>query len=116
MDRAPRRCDSAALPPASNLDVCVQDLVLNMNARTVTKSGSLLRISGSEFQLLSILCESAGAVVTRDSLLDALRGTDVVKGEAGGIAADPPANQSRRAILYLDGHVANPGSVRAGAA
>lgn len=57
-------------------DLCVQDLVLNADARTVTRAGEKLSVSDSEFQLLSILCQSAGLVVTRDHLLDSLRGVE----------------------------------------
>ena len=54
----------------------VQDLVLNSEARTITQSGRGLSLSDSEFQLLTILCESAGSVVSRDSLHNSLRGVE----------------------------------------
>ena len=60
----------------AHADVCVQDLVLKRDARTASKSGRLLPVSDSEFQLLLILCQSAGVVVTRDQLLNSLRGVE----------------------------------------
>jgi len=71
-----RRSETSWVISASHTDVRVPDLVLNADARTVTKSGRALPVSDSEFQLLSILTESAGEVVTRDSLLDSLRGVE----------------------------------------
>lgn len=54
----------------------VQDLILNIEARSITQAGKRLSLSDSEFQLLAILCESVGSVVSRDSLHDALRGVE----------------------------------------
>jgi DNA-binding response OmpR family regulator len=71
-----RRTEMVPAAPMPHSDVTIQDLVLNADARTVTRSGQALQVSDSEFQLLSILSESAGAVVTRDSLLDLLRGIE----------------------------------------
>jgi DNA-binding response OmpR family regulator len=54
----------------------VQDLELDTEARTLTQAGQLLSLTESEFQLLALLCEGAGSVVSRDSLHDSLRGAE----------------------------------------
>lgn len=61
---------------SSQVGFQVQDLILNIEARSITQAGKRLSLSDSEFQLLAILCESVGSVVSRDSLHDALRGVE----------------------------------------
>lgn len=52
------------------------DLVLNMEARTVTQSGELLNLSKREFDVLSVLMVHAGQIVTRKQLEQSLYGTE----------------------------------------
>jgi two-component system response regulator MprA len=50
------------------------DLTIDFAARTVTRTGRELRLTRTEFSILECLAKSAGRVVTRDRLLDAVWG------------------------------------------
>jgi two-component system response regulator MprA len=50
------------------------DLTIDFTARTVVRAGRDLRLTRTEFAILECLAKSAGRVVTRDRLLDAVWG------------------------------------------
>ena len=50
------------------------DLTIDFAARTVVRAGRHLRLTRTEFSILECLAKSAGRVVTRDRLLDAVWG------------------------------------------
>ena len=50
------------------------DLTIDFAARTVARAGRDLRLTRTEFSILECLAKSAGRVVTRDRLLDAVWG------------------------------------------
>jgi len=50
------------------------DLTIDFAARTVARAGHELRLTRTEFSILECLAKSAGRVVTRDRLLDAVWG------------------------------------------
>jgi DNA-binding response OmpR family regulator len=56
------------------------DLTIDFAARTVSRAGRELRLTRTEFSILECLAKSAGRVVTRDRLLDAVWGDREVGG------------------------------------
>jgi len=52
------------------------ELVLEIDTRRVTHAGDALELTSTEFELLRILMESGGRVLTRELLLRRLRGID----------------------------------------
>ena len=50
------------------------DLTIDFAARTVARAGRELKLTRTEFSILECLAKSAGRVVTRDRLLDAVWG------------------------------------------
>jgi DNA-binding response OmpR family regulator len=50
------------------------DLTIDFAARSVARAGRELRLTRTEFALLECLAKSAGRIVTRDRLLDAVWG------------------------------------------
>jgi two-component system response regulator CpxR len=54
--------------PAATERVIVDDLVVDLGARTVTVAGREVPLTGVEFSLLEALAHSAGSVVSRDDL------------------------------------------------
>jgi DNA-binding response OmpR family regulator len=57
--------------PAAEIAVYeVQDLVLDLGARQVRQGGELVDLSVKEFDLLALLMREAGAVVTRDKIMN----------------------------------------------
>jgi len=52
------------------------DLMLDLDARTVSQKGELLTLSKREFEILSLLVMHAGKVVTRKQLEQAMYGVD----------------------------------------
>src|SRR3954447_2590323 len=72
--RAVLRRTAAAAAPAATTDhdapVEVGDVRLDPATRTVTKAGAPLDVTRKEFDLLALLMRSAGAVVTRERLID----------------------------------------------
>ncbi|PKL76748.1 MAG: DNA-binding response regulator [Candidatus Melainabacteria bacterium HGW-Melainabacteria-1] len=51
-------------------------LVLDLDARTVALAGNLVELTATEFDLLRLLLENRGLVLSRDALLTKLRGYD----------------------------------------
>jgi len=52
------------------------DLVLNLDARQVLHQGEALELTTTEFDMLHCLVENAGIVLTRDALMNKVRGLD----------------------------------------
>lgn len=69
--RAGRRVE-AAQTDASTLNVA--GLAIDPGARTVLREGESLKLSGAEFDLLLVLAEARGRVLSRDYLLDRIHG------------------------------------------
>jgi DNA-binding response OmpR family regulator len=67
-----------ALIRRSGLDgtFTVGDLVLDLDAHTVTQKGELINLSGKEFDILSVLIVNAGQIVTRRQIEKALYGAE----------------------------------------
>jgi two-component system alkaline phosphatase synthesis response regulator PhoP len=58
----------------ANETIRVEDLVISIPHRSVTREADRVELTASEFELLKILASSPGRVFTRGQLLDALRG------------------------------------------
>lgn len=52
----------------------VAELAIDPGARTVLRDGERLKLSGAEFDLLLVLAEASGRVLSRDYLLDRIHG------------------------------------------
>jgi DNA-binding response OmpR family regulator len=72
--RAVLRRASAAAAPGPGRRLRAGDLEIDLDAREVTVSGRRQVLTHYEFELLAVLARSAGRVLTRDQLLDALKG------------------------------------------
>jgi two-component system, OmpR family, response regulator RegX3 len=68
--RAVLRRVSAARAPASPARLRIGGLDLDASARTVTLDGEDLELTRKEFDLLALLMGQAGAVVSRERLID----------------------------------------------
>jgi len=62
---------SAAVEPSK---WCVDDVALELNTRRVFKQGQAIDLTAVEFNLLKVLLQSAGAVVSREDLNQAVLG------------------------------------------
>ncbi len=58
------------------LQISVGDIVLDLEAHTVTKGGKEIAMRQKEFEILSLLMNSTGKVVSRERLFDEVWGTD----------------------------------------
>lgn len=56
--------------------ISVGDIVLDLEAHTVTKGGKEIAMRQKEFEILSLLMNNTGRVVTRERLFDEVWGTD----------------------------------------
>jgi DNA-binding response OmpR family regulator len=54
----------------------IDDLAIDLNARTVTRAGQAISLSAREFTLLEYLALNSGRVVSRTELIDHIYGTD----------------------------------------
>jgi len=54
----------------------IDDLAIDLNARTVTRGGQAINLSAREFTLLEYLALNSGKVVSRTELIDHIYGTD----------------------------------------
>jgi two-component system response regulator RegX3 len=72
--RAP--LDAGPIPAGEVLEV--GDVCLDPERHEVTRSGDLLSLPLKEFELLALLLENAGRVLTRDTLIDRIWGADYV--------------------------------------
>jgi DNA-binding response OmpR family regulator len=72
--RRPRA--SSPAPVAAIAELPAGDLVLDLGTQTVTRNGRRLRLTQTEFRLLTALARRRGAVATRDELLGEVWGGD----------------------------------------
>lgn len=70
-----------AMPDATSEKIGVGDMQIEVDARRVQRGGSLIDLTGIEFDLLLALARRAGRVVPRDALLDLAGRSDTVVGE-----------------------------------
>jgi two-component system response regulator CpxR len=56
--------------------LCFTDLQIEQNSRTVRLGGEVLTLTPLEYDLLAVLANAAGRVLTRDHLLEAVAGRD----------------------------------------
>jgi DNA-binding response OmpR family regulator len=54
----------------------IEDLAIDLNARTVTRGGQVINLSAREFTLLEYLALNSGRVVSRTELIDHIYGSD----------------------------------------
>jgi two-component system response regulator RegX3 len=76
--RRPSDDAGIALPVAEDDIVTVGDVTLDHQRHEVTIRGSDARLPLKEFELLALLLENAGRVLTRDRLIDRVWGSDYV--------------------------------------
>jgi DNA-binding response OmpR family regulator len=65
---------AAAREAAERGEIVVNDLRIDMDARSVALAGQPVALTALEFDLLACLARSAGRVLSRDQLLDAISG------------------------------------------
>ena len=70
-----RRTDGGAAPPAQALRF--GSLEIDRDARTVTVGGQVADLTSYQFDLLVALAERAGRVLTRDQIMEAVRGREL---------------------------------------
>lgn len=58
------------------LQISIGDIVLDLEAHTVTKGGNKIAMRQKEFEILSLLMNNIGKVVTRERLFDEVWGTE----------------------------------------
>lgn len=56
--------------------IVANDIVLDLEAHTITKAGQVLTLRQKEYEILTLLMTNIGKVVTRDRLFDEVWGTD----------------------------------------
>jgi len=56
--------------------IMIDDLAIDLNARTVTRGGQAISLSAREFTLLEYLALNSGRVVSRTELIDHIYGSD----------------------------------------
>jgi len=73
-----RHAAAEAKKPSLNSDdlITAGKLEINMKSRTVSMHGENIELTAFEFDLLTALAKSAGCVLTRDQLLDAIAGRE----------------------------------------
>lgn len=71
-----RRGDNAA-PDASDTVLRFGTLEIDRDARTVTVGGTLADLTSYQFDLLVAMAERAGRVLTRDQIMEAVRGREL---------------------------------------
>ena len=69
-----RPTDASPLPASEDEIVTVGDVTVDHSRHEVTIRGSLTRLPLKEFELLALLLENAGRVLTRDTLIDRVWG------------------------------------------
>lgn len=69
-----RRVNRLPLPEAQTSRLSVAGLTIDSAARTARRGEDVLKLSGAEFDLLLVLAEAAGRVLSRDFLLDRIHG------------------------------------------
>ena len=71
-----RRVEMDARHPRRPQIIAIGEIVLNFDARQVTKGNATLALRYKEFELLSLLMARAGQVVSRAEIFDEVWGTD----------------------------------------
>jgi two-component system, OmpR family, response regulator RegX3 len=61
---------TAASPPSDRTSLELGEVTMNLDTRTVTRSGQVVELTLKEFELLRMLMEQAGRVITREDLID----------------------------------------------
>jgi DNA-binding response OmpR family regulator len=70
-----------ARPEAAGERIVVADILIDVPARTVTRAGRPIDLTGIEFDILVALARRPGRVVARDALLSEAGRSDVTVGE-----------------------------------
>jgi DNA-binding response OmpR family regulator len=65
---------AAAREASERGELVVNELRIDMDARSVALAGQMVALTALEFDLLACLARSAGRVLSRDQLLDAISG------------------------------------------
>ena len=73
-----RRSNSRKVASANGAELSVGDVTVDRDRHEVTVGGTLARLPLKEFELLALLMENAGFVVTRQTLIDRVWGFDYV--------------------------------------
>jgi len=76
--RAVLRRAAADAPPDGTAPLVAGDVALDPDRHEVTVRGQPVRLPLKEFELLEVLLENVGRVVTRDALIDRVWGLDYV--------------------------------------
>ncbi len=66
-----------AAPPAATPALRFGSLEIDRDARTVTVGGQVADLTSYQFDLLVTLAERAGRVLTRDQIMEAVRGREL---------------------------------------
>ena len=72
-----RRKGEAAAPAAPSNTLRFGSLEIDRDARTVTVAGNVCELTSYQFDLLVALAERAGRVLTRDQIMEAVRGREL---------------------------------------
>ncbi|WP_289086827.1 response regulator transcription factor, partial [uncultured Delftia sp.] len=71
-----RRREAGAQPPANHL-LRFGSLEIDRDARTITVGGEPAELTSYQFDLLVTMAERAGRVLTRDQIMEAVRGREL---------------------------------------
>lgn len=72
-----RRGSADAAKPGAQKNLRFGSLEIDRNARTVTVGGRLCELTSYQFDLLAAMAERAGRVLTRDQIMEAVRGREL---------------------------------------
>ena len=72
-----RRGSADAAKPGAQKNLRFGSLEIDRNARTVTVGGRLCELTSYQFDLLVAMAERAGRVLTRDQIMEAVRGREL---------------------------------------
>ena len=61
---------TASSPPTDQTSLEVGDVVMDLNTRAVTRAGAEMELTLKEYELLRMLMEQAGRVISREDLID----------------------------------------------
>ena len=93
--RAVLRRGGEAIPSATQKSMHFGSLEIDRDARSVTVSGSLCELTSYQFDLLVAMAERAGRVLSRDQIMEAVRGREL---EAFDRSIDVHMGRIRNAI------------------
>ncbi len=77
-------------------EIVIGELKLDRNAHRVTRGGREIRLGPTEYRLLEVFLESAGRVLSRSQLLDAVWGRD---GDIDERTVDVHVGRLRKAMI-----------------